>query len=445
MTLRDRPVLYRFCAEELAAALHNALFQRFIEALTRGSRPIEMHSDDPKRFINDMLAWVHQALASERELLENLFGDDNSGDLGGVGVSEAGEIPSSAHPVTRDEKMQNESVVSVEELLDSVFQSVCRPLKVRIEQVLIASPTVLLCFELSQLLAFYLETIGGLAGQRCQIVAVLRGCKEMASRTFQELLRARCDKLLRNAPVVPQDLSAPQQVMEIVVQLGEVAAAHGSSTTASPDESSLSDVVSSTVDLLVEVCEQTSEALSPDAPTRVDEAASMDPAVQRSFLVNCMDAIHGCLADHPAARGRAAGLANAIEGHLEALATAGVANVLARCGMAEIVSRVAEYDAAEPGSRKMASDPALGLSRVSSAMRAFFLDVSRPEALPEFREVLAPRLRTGAAGRVAAALAEAYEEVYSAVGRAENGYGPEGGVERIRHTPAQVRTILCVS
>lgn len=39
---------------------------RFIGALTRGGaggmpRPIEMHAHDPRRFIGDMLAWVHQA------------------------------------------------------------------------------------------------------------------------------------------------------------------------------------------------------------------------------------------------------------------------------------------------------------------------------------------------------------------------------------------------
>ena len=43
-----------------------ALLCRFIGALTRGGaggmpRPIEMHAHDPRRFIGDMLAWVHQA------------------------------------------------------------------------------------------------------------------------------------------------------------------------------------------------------------------------------------------------------------------------------------------------------------------------------------------------------------------------------------------------
>ena len=40
-------------------------------------RPIEMHAHDPRRYLGDMLAWVHQSLASERELLTALFGTDD--------------------------------------------------------------------------------------------------------------------------------------------------------------------------------------------------------------------------------------------------------------------------------------------------------------------------------------------------------------------------------
>lgn len=44
---------------------HNALFRRFISALTRGGpgglpRPIEVHAHDPLRYAGDMLGWLHQ-------------------------------------------------------------------------------------------------------------------------------------------------------------------------------------------------------------------------------------------------------------------------------------------------------------------------------------------------------------------------------------------------
>ena len=50
----------------------------FIDALTRGGpggtpRPIELHSHDPLRYVGDMLAWLHQASASEKEHLQTLL------------------------------------------------------------------------------------------------------------------------------------------------------------------------------------------------------------------------------------------------------------------------------------------------------------------------------------------------------------------------------------
>ncbi len=57
-----------------------------------------------------MLAWVHQSLASERELLVSLFGDDKSS---GVDADTPADMP------------------SIAELLDRVLESICKPLTVR--------------------------------------------------------------------------------------------------------------------------------------------------------------------------------------------------------------------------------------------------------------------------------------------------------------------------
>ena len=36
-------------------------------------RPIELHSHDPLRYVGDILAWLHQACASEHEHLATLL------------------------------------------------------------------------------------------------------------------------------------------------------------------------------------------------------------------------------------------------------------------------------------------------------------------------------------------------------------------------------------
>jgi hypothetical protein len=62
----------------MANIRRSSVTRAFIDALTRGGpggtpRPIELQAHDPIRYIGDMLAWVHQAGASEREILEGLF------------------------------------------------------------------------------------------------------------------------------------------------------------------------------------------------------------------------------------------------------------------------------------------------------------------------------------------------------------------------------------
>lgn len=84
--------------------------------------------------------------------------------------------------------------------------------QVRIEQVLMSSPSLLLCFRLSHLLAFYNLTIMNLLDEEAQLVHTLKGCREMASRIFYDQLKAKGDQLQRYPPAPPKDLSPPQEV-----------------------------------------------------------------------------------------------------------------------------------------------------------------------------------------------------------------------------------------
>jgi conserved oligomeric Golgi complex subunit 6 len=56
-----------------------AILQGFLEALTHGdnalsARPINVQAHDPLRYLSDILAWLHQAVASEREIVSLVLG-----------------------------------------------------------------------------------------------------------------------------------------------------------------------------------------------------------------------------------------------------------------------------------------------------------------------------------------------------------------------------------
>ena len=90
-----------------------------MDALSRGGpgglpRPIEIHAHDPLRYVGDMLAWVHQTIAAEREFLEGLFSLSGDGRMVGS--------------VRAFEKSEEEEWIS--ELMDGAVRGLCVPLKV---------------------------------------------------------------------------------------------------------------------------------------------------------------------------------------------------------------------------------------------------------------------------------------------------------------------------
>ena len=101
-----------------------ALVHAFLDALTRGGpggipKPIEFHAHDPLRYTGDMLAWTHQATASEREFLDGIFDVKREA----PGITKEGRLPLS--PV--------ETTISIS--LDKILEASLQPLKVRMRLV----------------------------------------------------------------------------------------------------------------------------------------------------------------------------------------------------------------------------------------------------------------------------------------------------------------------
>lgn len=104
-----------------------------------------MSAHDPVRYTSDILAWIHQALASEKEFLEALFGD---------------EPPTPA----QIEALQSvSSLYTNADLLASIFEGLCRGIKSRIEQSFVVHPgNIEILFKIYQVLQFYSTLISPL-------------------------------------------------------------------------------------------------------------------------------------------------------------------------------------------------------------------------------------------------------------------------------------------
>ncbi|PNF41222.1 Conserved oligomeric Golgi complex subunit 6 [Cryptotermes secundus] len=136
--LQGRPILFKYVLDEYCASRRSVLVRAFIDALTQGGpggtpKPIEMHAHDPKRYVGDMLAWLHQTMPNERENLLILLKSCNKTDV----------------------------AEQVRQALCNITEGVCHPLKVRVEHILAAADigaTVL--YSITNLVRFYQQVIG---------------------------------------------------------------------------------------------------------------------------------------------------------------------------------------------------------------------------------------------------------------------------------------------
>ncbi|KAG0467181.1 hypothetical protein HPP92_018761 [Vanilla planifolia] len=339
--LKERPVLFKYCAEEVANMRHHALFRRFISALTRGGpgglpRPIEVHAHDPLRYVGDMLGWLHQAIASERELVLVLLDADATSDAG-----------STARLFTRNTEIEyTKPEPDITFVLDRIFEGACRPFKVRVEQVLQSQPNLIVSYKLSNTLEFYSYTISDLLGRETALCNTLWLLKDASNQTFLNILKSRGDKLLRYPPLVAVDLSPPPAVREGVSLLLELIDTYnGMMVPASGKKPDFDLVITAVLDPIVQMCEQAAEtqkskgALSRKGRTNselgsgnrdtllVDSILAKSTSVapqnaessSKIYLINCLSAIHQPLVGHEVASTYVGNLLSMIEAHLGVL------------------------------------------------------------------------------------------------------------------------------
>ena len=166
--LRRLPIYFSQCQDLVVNSRRIQLVQKFVVALTQGGpsgqvfRAMDLHVHDAVRYVGDMLAWMHQAIASEEEFLEAVFGEpslkygdkrkdinkngkglnsDNNSDCNNdtcnpnADLSNENLSPSSSSSSSSSKAVQELVGLSIQELLARCLQGLGRPLRVRILQV----------------------------------------------------------------------------------------------------------------------------------------------------------------------------------------------------------------------------------------------------------------------------------------------------------------------
>ncbi|XP_055051900.1 conserved oligomeric Golgi complex subunit 6 [Misgurnus anguillicaudatus] len=402
--LQERPVLYKYTLDEFATARRSAVVRGFIDALTRGGpggtpRPIEMHSHDPMRYVGDMLAWLHQATASEKEHLEALLKQVT---VQGV-----------------EENMQ--------EVVGHITEGVCRPLKVRIEQVIVAEPGAVLLYKLSNLLKFYHHTISGIMGT--SVSSLLMTMDEMhmlSKKMFFNSLSLHASWLMDKVELPPPDLGPTASLTQTLSLLREVLASHDSSVLPlDARQADFAQVLSCILDPLLQLC--------------TVSASNLGTADMATYMVNSLYMMKTTLALFEFTDKRLEMLEFQIEAHLDTLINEQASYVLTRVGLSHIYS-VVQQQTTEQG--PLANLPGMDSTSLKTAMVQFDRYLASPDTLvmTQLNFLLSAAIKEQIFKQSTELVCRAYGELYKAVTNPANGYKePESVLHR---SPQQVQTLL---
>jgi len=395
--LQDRQLLFQYVIDEYTSSRRAALVRSFVEALTVGGpggtpRPIEMHAHDPTRYVGDMLAWLHQACPGEAENINQLL-----------------------KLCDKIEKVNVEA-----KILAGVTEGVCRPLKSRVEQILISEQGSVVLYRLTNLIRFYENTISGvLKVPTSGFGTTLKELQQLSYSQFMSMLQSSVSSQLARVEGSVGDLSPSHATTSLLGLLRDVLAGH---SVVDESQDDLPIIISSISDPLTHQLQHTAASLP-----------SQDGAV---FMINNLHQLRTTLSLYQTAETKLNELSAQIEKNLKTLCTDQATHLLASLSLLPMTPLLATGGDGTPLSTVPGCHPQAVLecsSRLDSLLAA-------PDILllPATRLLLSSQHRKFVVQHAFKELLVVYESLYRAVRDSKNGYDPT----MLSKSPEQVMQLL---
>nr|CAG4650862.1 EOG090X03SX [Simocephalus serrulatus] len=395
--LQDRPVLLRYVVDEYCTVRRGLIARSFLDALTIGGphgtpRPIELHAHDPARYVGDMLAWLHQMTPTEKENAQAL--------LKGCDKSDVSELVKSA--------------------LSNITEGVCRPLRLRLEQVISPDIGPAVLHTLSGLIRFYLNTIGEVVPNSA-LIETLNDIFDQCHHTFLTSLESHVNRLLERIQPPSQDLSPSVGVNQLLNLLRDVLSG-GHIVDAQPSD--VADVVNRVVDPLLQCIEDTANRLP-----RVDQAA---------YTLNCVYQIHSSLSLYEYVDERLENLQGMMENQLAHLSTEQATSLIHSLGLGPVCALLQNQ-----GEEEILSNiPGMDSSSLQSFLVKLDALLVAPDALQlaQWKLLISGSHRKTIQRRALDTVLSIYGQLYDAVHNPANCYTNPTSI--MPRTPQQVRDLL---
>ncbi|KAL5511670.1 COG6 [Sanghuangporus vaninii] len=410
--LRKKPELLSEALSVLSQTRQSTLLNSFMDALTRGGpgglpRPIEIHAHDPLRYVGDMLAWVHQTIAGEREFLESLFGV--KGERRMVGS------------VRKFEDSEEEGWI--QELMDNSLEKLRYPLKVRVRQTVRSQESCIASYKVANLLTFYNLTMRRTVGEKAGLSETLNEITDEAYKVFMDTVEAQARSLARTILPDDQDAQPPISLLDHTQVLRELMNVYKSSLMGDESPNDLREgfrpILDVMVDAAINMCLSVSDA-------RATQKGDWDGD---AFVMNCLTHLLSVVRPYTFADYKASELQNDIDARAELLITDHFDSVLRDTSLSECISTCNAQSSSDSNPDAEPREPlshigAMQPQELALALRAFASWLTSPDVVhpPRLAPLLDRRLAERVHRAALRALVGAYERLCTEVRRPENRY-----------------------
>ncbi|VDK40661.1 unnamed protein product [Taenia asiatica] len=439
--LQERPIFFKYILDEYANARRQLIVEAFLHALMVGwnsggnvesvasSKPIEMQSHDPTRYAGDMLAWLHQAAASEKEYLCSLT----------------------------SEKADKEIIC---DCLNNITGGLAHPLQLRLEQILVTEHSAVLLYQINNLLQFYKSVILNLLNERAALYTTLSELQALSWNLFVSALQRQTSDLLAGVSTSPSNCEPPRHELTPsmstmdVTRLLEAVLTTQDMSCAPPDvrQNKCEEIVAVVVKPLLEHYESMARALiTPQETLKTEAEVTKEdrelPPVALVYLLNSLHSLQGTLARLAFTGPQIAAVAERLEAVLTDLTRSQAAHILSRAGLNhlyEALNATQEIGGEVPLAQRGA--PGLSQDEIIDALREFNTEyLSSPDTwgLPEATQIAFPRPRNALRRRTADLVQSLYARLYEAINDPRSGYS-KPWPEDLK-TPGQVARLLLPS
>lgn len=448
--LKELPAYYTPCQDLIILSRRTQLVSRFVLALTQGGalgqvyRAIDIHAHDSVRYVSDMLAWMHQAIASEQEFLETIFGSNTKSrfqesDMEYIQLQDyLSPYPSSSNVdgseaigSTVAERIDESVGLSTAELLARCLQGLGRPLRVRIMQTLENRAGLEVLYPLTDLLTFYEQTFYELVPMENAVHSTVKGCLLESKRLLMSYVHKQADQLVQTTPEYPIDLNITTSTKDCARQIREVLRVLNHSLSPLPtspeDEGSVSNVLGLLVQPQLQACRIAAQLLQ-----------GADVAI---FMLNNISAIQHELTEaskrSEMSREMTAPWLGLLQSEHDVWVELVVREETARALHRSGIDKLFEIIEVLPSDLIASQQPGLEPKRVFAVLQSFYTSLLTSVS-SHYGRLTDPETREYVRSESSAAVAEIYMKVHEVVSSADNLYDPT----ILAHNVDEVRVLL---